>query len=328
MDTINKVIKKLNKEQGGVVLGYSPEFKPNFHVSRLTTGSLYLDKQLGVNPETNEGGWPVGKIIELYGKESSGKTTLALKTIAEAQKEGKVCMFCDVEQSFDVEHATRLGVDCESLLFAHETLGEQIFEILCDTVGSNEVDLIVVDSIAPMMAKQELEKKLYDSNTLALQAAMMSKGLRKLTYFMKDSKTTIIFINQLRDNPSTYGQEYTPGGRSLKYYASVRVKLNFLASKRIVEKKAIIGQEVDFKVDKNKFGSPFKDGSYILYYDGTYDQYHELFRLGLLEEKIKLKVPYYIIEGIDDSFKGQEALTKALKDNEEYTKHLKSLLGL
>lgn len=323
MSKVSKLLAGMNKKYNNELVNIASDTK-EVQLGRITSGSLYLDRLLGKNKE--DAGWPRGRIVELFGPESSGKTTLMLKTIAEAQKNGLTCAFFDVEKGFEAEHAKDIGVDLDKLIFSKETMGEVIIEMICDFLQSKEVDLIVVDSVASMIAKAEKEVPMYDSNRMALPAAMLSTGLRKLTtYLHRDC--TVVFINQLRESPGVkWGNpEYTPGGRALKFYASVRVELRSSAKDRIKKGKKTIGQIVNFKIVKNKVGSPVfeQDNNFKMYYDGTFDPYDELINMGELAEVIYKKGAYFYIKDYDDGFHGREDLEKELKNNSELFENLK-----
>jgi recombination protein RecA len=228
-----------------------------FGVEVIPSGCLSLDLALGV------GGLPRGRIIEIYGPEAGGKTTVSLHAVAEAQKRGGIAAFIDAEHALDPAYAKRLGVDIDNLLISQPDYGEQGLEIAETLVRSNAVDIIVIDSVAALVPKAEIEGEMGDMQ-MGLQARLMSKALRKLTAVVGKSKTVLIFINQLREkigimfgNPET-----TPGGRALKFYSSVR--LDVRASEKIKEGDKIIGARVKVKVAKNKVAPPFREGMFTL----------------------------------------------------------------
>ncbi len=226
-------------------------------VETIPTGSLSLDLALGV------GGLPRGRVIEIFGPEGGGKTTVSLHAIAEAQKRGGVAAFIDAEHALDPVYAKKLGVDVNNLLISQPDYGEQALEIAETLIRSGAIDIIVVDSVAALVPKKEIEGEMGDAQ-VGLQARLMSQALRKLTAVISKSKTTMIFINQLREkigimfgNPET-----TPGGRALKFYSSVR--LDVRSAEKIKEGDRIIGTRVKVKVVKNKVAPPFRQASFIL----------------------------------------------------------------
>ena len=247
----------------------------------IPTGSVALDVALGC------GGLPRGRIIEIYGPESSGKTTLTLHAIAEAQRAGGVCAFIDAEHALDTEYARRLGVDLEDLLVSQPDCGEQALEI-CDTlVRTGAIDLIVVDSVAALTPRAEIEGEMGDAH-MGLQARLMSQALRKLTAIISRTRTTIVFINQLRMKIGVvYGNpETTTGGNALKFYCSVR--LDIRRKKAIKRGEETIGSEVKVKVVKNKCAPPFREAEFEILYGTGINKLGELAdtaeKLGLVEK--------------------------------------------
>lgn len=313
---LDEVIASINKKYGKELI-YKAKDLQLTEVDRITTGSLFLDKLLGTNKK-KQSGWPMGRIVELYGPEMSGKSSLCMKTIASAQKQGMMCAWFDVEKSFEADRAEALGVDTQKLLLnqadedknGEPVSGESILEIVCDLLKTKQVDVIVVDSLASLVPKAELEKSLDDSQRMALAASMMSQALRKINTL--NSKTLIIFINQLRTNPGTsYGNpEYTPGGKALKYYSSVRLELR--TGEWIVENKQKIGQIVKFKIAKNKTSRPHEQGMFQFMYTGEIDQIDEIISVGELTGAIKRKGAYYYLDA-DTGFHGRDDMYNSLK---------------
>ncbi len=247
--------------------------KPKVNINAIPTGSLGLDWALGI------GGVPRGRIIEIFGPESSGKTTLALHIVAEAQKRGGVCAYIDAEHAMDPEYSKRLGVKIEDLLISQPDTGEQALEIVDSLIRTNKMDVVVIDSVAALTPRAEIEGDM-GAFHVGTQARLMSQALRKLTAIVAKSKTTVIFINQIRmqigvmfGNPET-----TPGGKALKFYASVRLDIRRIA--QIKKGEEIMGGRVRVKVVKNKVAAPFKQTEFDLMYNEGISQEGEIIALG------------------------------------------------
>ncbi|MBV2128325.1 recombinase RecA [Arsukibacterium indicum] len=259
-------------------------------IASVSTGSLGLDIALGI------GGLPYGRIVEIYGPESSGKTTLTLQVIAEAQKAGKTCAFIDAEHALDPVYAKKLGVKVEDLLVSQPDTGEQALEICDMLVRSAAVDIVVVDSVAALTPKAEIEGDMGDSH-MGLQARLMSQALRKLTGNIKRSNTLCIFINQIRmkigvmfGNPET-----TTGGNALKFYASVRLDIRRIGS--VKEGDEITGNETRVKVVKNKVAPPFKQAEFIIQYGAGINKNGELIDLGVAQGLVDKSGAWYAYQG-------------------------------
>ena len=247
----------------------------NMNVEVISTGSINLDAALG------QGGVPRGRIVEIYGAESSGKTTIALHIAAEAQKDGGVVAFIDAEHALDPVYAKALGVDIDELLISQPDYGEQAMEIADMLVRSGAVDLIVVDSVAALVPKTEIDGEMSDQQ-MGLQARLMSKALRKLTATLNKSKTTMIFINQIRDKIGGFGfgpQTTTTGGKALKFYASVRMEVKRVG--QVKQGDEVIGNETLVKITKNKIAPPFKEASFQIMYGKGISRVGEILDMAL-----------------------------------------------
>jgi len=260
------------------------------NIDAVSTGSLGIDIALGI------GGLPMGRIVEVYGPESSGKTTLTLQVIAQAQKEGKTCAFVDAEHALDPVYAQKLGVNIDELLVSQPDTGEQALEICDMLVRSSAVDVVIVDSVAALTPKAEIEGDMGDSH-MGLQARLMSQALRKLTGNIKRSNTLCIFINQIRmkigvmfGNPET-----TTGGNALKFYASVRIDIRRIGS--VKEGDEVVGNETRVKVVKNKVAPPFKQAEFIIMYGEGISKQGELIDLGVKHKIVEKAGAWYSYNG-------------------------------
>lgn len=256
--SLNRIIAEINKKAGENIIGRFIDM-PNLQMERLPTGIPQLDTVLG-------GGLPAGKIVELFGRESTGKSLISMFVIKEAQKAGKQCIYLDVEDTFDVEWAKRLGVNTDELVISQSAIGEDTLELLIKLLEA-EPAVIVVDSVAAMVTRAELEENV-EKAFMAPKARLMSKALAKINALNK--KTLIIFINQLRATMAMYGPQFTtPGGNSLRHYASVRLEVKKTEELREDGKKTtpVIGQVVGFKTTKNKTATPQQVGSFKFFYE-------------------------------------------------------------
>jgi len=276
-------------------------------IESTSTGSLGLDIALGI------GGLPRGRIVEIYGPESSGKTTLTLHVIAEAQKSGGVCAFVDAEHALDPIYAQKLGVDLDDLLVSQPDTGEQALEITDTLVRSGAIDVLVIDSVAALTPKAEIEGEMGDSLP-GLQARLMSQALRKLTASISRSKTLVIFINQIRQKIGVvYGNpETTTGGNALKFYASVRLDIRRTGS--IKEKDDVIGSETRVKVVKNKVAPPFKQVQFDIIYGEGISKTGELIELGVKAGVIDKSGAWYAYKNAKIG-QGKEQARRFLKEN-------------
>ena len=259
-------------------------------IEAISTGSLSLDVALGI------GGLPCGRIVEIYGPESSGKTTLTLQVIAEAQKKGKTCAFVDAEHALDPIYAAKLGVNVDDLLISQPDTGEQALEICDMLVRSNAVDVIIVDSVAALTPKAEIEGEMGDSH-VGLQARLMSQALRKLTANIKNANCLCIFINQIRMKIGVmFGSpETTTGGNALKFYASVRLDVRRIGA--IKEGDEVVGNETRVKVVKNKVAPPFKQAEFQIFYGAGISKEGELVDLGVKHKLIDKAGAWYSYNG-------------------------------
>lgn len=281
----------------------------NIDIEAISTGSLGIDIALGI------GGMPKGRIVEIYGPESSGKTTLALSVVAQAQKKGGTCAFIDAEHALDPSYAKKIGVDVENLLVSQPDSGEQALEIADTLVRSGAIDVMVVDSVAALVPKAELEGEMGDSH-MGLQARLMSQALRKLTATVARSNTLIIFINQIRmkigvmfGNPET-----TTGGNALKFYASVRIDIRRIGA--IKDKDDIIGSQTRVKIVKNKVAPPFKTVDFDIMYGEGISKTGELVDLGVKSGIVEKAGAWFSYNG-EKIGQGRENAKKFLKENPE-----------
>ena len=300
-----KALKSRFGEDSIMMLGE----KPKVNVDSISTGSIGLDAALGV------GGMPRGRIIEIFGPESSGKTTLSLHVIAEAQKKNGICAFIDAEHSMDPEYARRLGVQIDQLLISQPDNGEQALEIVEGLIRSGNLDVIVIDSVAALTPKDEIEGEM-GAHHVGKQARLMSQALRKLTGIVAKSKTIVIFINQIRmqigvmfGNPET-----TPGGKALKFYTSVRLDIRRIA--QIKKGEEIMGGRIRVKVVKNKVAAPFKQTEFDLMYNEGISREGEIIALG---EKMGIvtKSGSSYSYGEEKLGRGYDATRQFLKENKK-----------
>lgn len=283
-------------------------------VDAIPTGSISLNIALGV------GGIPKGRIVEVYGPESSGKTTLALHTVAQAQRKGGLCAFVDAEHALDPEYAKRIGVKIDDLLISQPDTGEQALDIVESLVRSGAIDLIIVDSVAALTPRAEIEGEMGQQH-MGLQARLMSQALRKLTAIVAKSGTTVIFINQIRmkigimfGNP-----EETPGGKALKFYASVRIDVRRTA--QIKQGESIIGNRIKVKVVKNKVAPPFRIAEFDIMYNEGISYESDVINTGIKYGLISKSGAWVIYEG-QKLGQGMEAARKYLKETPKLTKEI------
>ena len=286
------------------------------NVEVIPTGSISLNAALGV------GGYPRGRIIEIYGPESSGKTTLAIHAIAEAQKQGGIAAFIDAEHAFDRFYAQKLGVDVDNLWISQPDNGEQALQIADQLISSAAVDIVVIDSVAALTPKKEIEGDMGD-NVVGLQARLMSQALRKLTSTISKTNTTCIFINQLREKIGVmFGNpETTTGGNALKFYASVRLDIRRVTS--IKDGDEVIGNQVRVKIVKNKVAPPFRKAEFEITFGEGISKIGEIVDLGVEYGIIQKSGSWFSYDGTKLA-QGRDAVKKLLKDNPELCEELEA----
>ena len=308
LKALQAAMAKIEKDFGkGSIMKLGEEKIDNIEV--IPSGSIALDYALGV------GGYPRGRIVEIYGPESSGKTTLAIHAIAEAQKQGGIAAFIDAEHAFDRFYAANLGVNVDELLISQPDNGEQALDIADQLIRSAAVDIIVIDSVAALTPKAEIEGDMGD-NKVGLQARLMSQALRKLTSTISKTNTTCIFINQLREKIGVmFGNpETTTGGNALKFYASVR--LDIRKSSSIKDGDEVVGNEVKVKVVKNKVAPPFRRAEFEIMYGEGISRVGEVVDLGVNFNLLEKSGSWYSYNGTKLG-QGKEATKGVLRDNPE-----------
>jgi recombination protein RecA len=287
-------------------------------IEAISSGSISVDHAIGI------GGFPCGRVVEIYGPESSGKTTLALSAVGQAQKRGGVAAFIDAEHALDAEYARKLGVDIDNLLVSQPDNGEQALEIAEMLVRSNAVDVVVVDSVAALVPKAELEGEMGDSH-VGLQARLMSQALRKLTAIVSKSRTCLIFINQIREKIGVmFGNpETTTGGRALKFYASVRIDIRRIASLKDGEE--VTGARAKVKVVKNKVAAPFRQAEFDIDYGEGISKTGELVDLGV-EHKMVVKSGAWYSYGDLRLGQGRDNAKQFLRENQDLAEEIEAKL--
>jgi recombination protein RecA len=312
---IESALSAIKKQHGqGAIMRLGSNESLHENVAVIPSGSIGLDIALGV------GGYPRGRIIEVYGPESSGKTTLTLHAVAEAQKNGGIAAFIDAEHALDVEYARKLGVDTENLLIAQPDTGEQALEIVDTLVRSNAIDILVIDSVAALVPKAEIEGDMGDSH-VGLQARLMSQALRKLTGNINRSRCTVFFINQIRmkigvmfGNPET-----TTGGNALKFYASQRIDVRRIGAVKAGD--SAIGNRTRAKVVKNKVSPPFREAEFDILYGLGVNKSGEILDIAVSMSLVDKSGAWYSING-DRMGQGRENARQYLLDNPEVMNEL------
>ena len=315
---LDAAVKQIEKDFGKGSIMKLGDNSAHMNVETIPTGSLSLDIALGV------GGVPNGRIIEIYGPESSGKTTLAIHAIAEAQKAGGIAAFIDAEHAFDRFYAAKLGVDVDNLLISQPDNGEQALEIAEQLIRSSAIDIIVVDSVAALTPKAEIEGDMGD-NKVGLQARLMSQALRKLTAAVSKTRTTCIFINQLREKIGVmFGNpETTTGGNALKFYASVR--LDIRGSQAIKNGDEVIGKQTKVKVVKNKVAPPFRRAEFDIMFGEGISRAGEIIDLGAELGIIKKSGSWFSYNETKIA-QGRDAAKQVILDNPELAEELEGLI--
>lgn len=310
---LKAAMSKINKSFGeGSIMAMGEQNTQ--HVEVIPTGSLGLDSALGV------GGFPRGRIVEIYGPESSGKTTLAISAIAQAQRQGGIAAFIDAEHAFDRFYAERLGVDTRNLLISQPDNGEQALEIAENLIRSSAIDIIVIDSVAALTPKAEIEGEMGD-NKVGLQARLMSQALRKLTSIIDKTGTVCIFINQLREkigimfgNPET-----TSGGNALKFYASVRLDIRRVSALKLGEE--VVGNNVRVKIVKNKVAPPFRKAEFDILFNVGINRVGEVLDLAVEREVMRKSGSFYSYQG-EKLAQGRENTVQFLRDHPELAQEI------
>ena len=314
---LEEAIAEIQQRFGDGAIMTLKDAKPT-SVEFIPTGSISLDLALGI------GGVPRGRVVEIYGPEMSGKTSLALHILAEAQKRKGVGAFIDAEHALDPDYARRIGVNIDNLLISQPDSGEQALQIVETLVKSSEVDVIVIDSVAALVPRAEIAGEMGEFQ-IGLQARLMSQALRKLSGLISKSKTTVIFINQTRMKiGQRYGNpETTPGGLALKFYASVRINLRRIA--QIKHGDEIIGNRVKAKIVKNKVAAPFKIAEFDIYYNEGISYIADVLNTAIKQELVKRAGSWYQYENIKLG-QGMEGARKFLKENKEVLTKLKKAI--
>ncbi len=312
MKAVDLAVGQIEKQfgKGSIMrLGQKGAIQP---IDAISTGAISIDYALGI------GGMPRGRVVEIFGPESSGKTTLALQVIAEAQRSGGMAAFVDAEHALDAAYAQKLGVDLDNLLVSQPDNGEQALEIVEVLIRSNGVDVVVVDSVAALVPKAEIEGEMGEAQ-MGLQARLMSQALRKLTGAVSKSKTCLIFINQLREKIGVmFGNpETTTGGRALKFYASVRVDIRRIAS--IKDGDLVVGGRTRVKIVKNKVAPPFREAEFDVMYGEGVSRYGDLIDIGV-DKRIIEKSGAWFAYGGERLGQGRENAKQFLKENPDIAK--------
>ncbi|WP_261623174.1 recombinase RecA [Nesterenkonia marinintestina] len=320
---LEAALAQIDKQYGkGSVMRLGDETRAP--IETISTSSIAMDGALGI------GGFPRGRVVEIYGPESSGKTTVALHAVANAQKNGGIAAFIDAEHALDPVYAEKLGVDTDSLLVSQPDTGEQALEIMDMLVSSGSLDIVVIDSVAALVPRAEIEGEMGDSH-VGLQARLMSQALRKITGRLAQSKTTAIFINQLREKVGVFfgSPETTSGGKALKFYSSVRVDVRRIET--LKEGTNAVGNRTRAKIVKNKMAPPFKQAEFDILYGEGISREGGLIDVGVEEGLVKKSGAWFTYDG-DQLGQGKEKARQFLKDNpdlaDEIERRIKQKMGI
>jgi recombination protein RecA len=320
---LDAALAQIDKSYGkGSIMRLGDEVRAPIEV--IPTGSVGLDIALGI------GGLPRGRVVEIYGPESSGKTTVALHAVAEAQRKGGIAAFIDAEHALDPEYAKKLGVNTDDLLVSQPDTGEQALEIMDMLIGSGALDIVVIDSVAALVPRAEIEGEMGDSH-VGLQARLMSQALRKITGRLAQSKTTAVFINQLREKVGVFfgSPETTTGGKALKFYSSVRIDIRRIET--LKEAGNPVGNRTRAKIVKNKMAPPFKQAEFDILYGEGISREGSLLDMGVEHNIVRKSGAWYTYDG-DQLGQGKENSRRFLKDNPdlatEIEERIKAELGL
>ena len=314
---LEAALAQIDKQFGkGSVMRLGDEVRAPIEV--IPTGSIALDVALGI------GGLPRGRVVEIYGPESSGKTTVALHAVANAQRQGGIAAFIDAEHALDPEYAAKLGVDTDALLVSQPDTGEQALEIMDMLIGSGSLDVIVIDSVAALVPRAEIEGDMGDSH-VGLQARLMSQALRKITGRLSQTKTTAIFINQLREKIGVFfgSPETTTGGKALKFYASIRIDVRRIQT--LKEGADSVGNRTKAKIVKNKMAPPFKIAEFDIIYGQGISREGGIIDMGVEHGIIKKSGSWFTYDG-DQLGQGMENSRRFLRDNPELAAELERLI--
>jgi recombination protein RecA len=314
---LDAALAQIDKQFGkGSVMRLGDEVRAPIEV--IPTGSIALDVALGI------GGLPRGRVVEIYGPESSGKTTVALHAVANAQRLGGIAAFIDAEHALDPEYAAKLGVDTDALLVSQPDTGEQALEIMDMLVGSGSLDIVVIDSVAALVPRAEIEGDMGDSH-VGLQARLMSQALRKITGRLSQTKTTAIFINQLREKIGVFfgSPETTTGGKALKFYASIRIDVRRIQT--LKEGADSVGNRTKAKIVKNKMAPPFKIAEFDIIYGQGISREGGIIDMGVEHGLIKKSGSWFTYDG-DQLGQGMENSRRFLRDNPELAAELERLI--
>jgi recombination protein RecA len=310
---LQAALAQIDKQYGkGSVMRLGDEIRAP--IETISTSSIALDAALGI------GGLPRGRVVEIYGPESSGKTTVALHAVASAQRNGGIAAFIDAEHALDPEYAKRLGVDTDALLVSQPDTGEQALEIMDMLIGSGSIDIVVIDSVAALVPRAEIEGEMGDSH-VGLQARLMSQALRKITGRLSQTKTTAIFINQLREKIGVFfgSPETTTGGKALKFYASVRIDVRRIET--LKEGVNPVGNRTRAKIVKNKMAPPFKQAEFDILYGHGISREGGLIDVGVENGLVKKSGAWFTYDG-DQLGQGKENARKFLIDNPDLADEL------